>query len=182
MTNLVEKALPFYQSEEREVEKDEETLGYYNEAVRETEDWLRKVLSRDILENGYSSVSAILHLPLGDLAVDANAADVGTEAPLYFHHSLGGGTPEVFHTAIGDFDSYTYNAIIWEGDNPVRQLFEYFDSILISMRGSLSFALEEQNQHLITREMLKEYKWYDVLGLHRMMYGSLDEILHPQGE
>lgn len=177
--NLIEKALPFYQSEAREAGQDEKTLGYYREAVNEVESWLKSVLRRDILENGYSSVKAVIHLPSGDLVVETSAADACGEAPLYFAHSRGG-TPEVFHTPIGDFDAYTYNALIWEQGNPVRQLFKYFDGIITSMRCSLSHALEEQNQRLITDGMLREYRWYDVLGLHRMVYGSLDEVLPAQ--
>ena len=176
MKNLIENALPFYQSEAREVEKDEKTLEFYDEAVNEAERWLEGVLRRDILENGYDEVSAVLHLPLGDVSVEEDISLTRDVNP-FLTRSACGGKPEVFHTPIGVFDLYTYNAIVWESGNPVRELFEYFDGIIITMRGTLAFALDERNQHLITSELLREYKWYDVLGLHRMMYGSLDEIL-----
>lgn len=173
---LIENALPFYQGEEREVKKDEATLALYEDAVQETEGWLRKVLERDILENGYDSASATLYLPSGNLPVISTVAAVKSKGVLFFE-STRGGEAEKFHTPIGEFDQYTYNTIILEADNPVRLLFGYFDNIRIAMMASLSHILYEQNQVLLTREALKEYKWYDVLGLHRMMYGSLEEVL-----
>ncbi|MCM1058285.1 MAG: hypothetical protein NC517_11855 [Firmicutes bacterium] len=169
--SFTEKALPFYQSEERDVKKDEETLALYNGAVEESLSWLCGVLRRDILENGYEEVSAVLELPSGAREITVKAEEVRAEAPLFFQdESVSVRTPEIFHMPIGDLDLYTFNQIVWEQGNPVRLLFEHLSAVLTSMRGSLSHVLAERNQYLVTDEMLKEYKWYDVLGLHRMMY------------
>lgn len=147
-------------------------LQKYNDALVDVKRWLRSILMRELSESEYEAARVILYLPLEKLEVRVSAEiDVKFEEVLPWKYKetsciarqvFEKGTPELISTLIGRMDTYTYNAIIEDTDNPVRLLYQYF----ISMNDKLHQMIG--SSEMLTQDVLKKHKLQDELMLYRM--------------
>lgn len=163
------------QRDQLEVEK---LLYLYTQAVAEVRDWLQSVLCREMSEEGYSSVSVSLELPLETVNVKLNCESVADpiERPTYGYYPLERlhkEPPELLHTPAGRMDRYTYKAIREEEDNPAAMFLCHLSRLVNHLH------MLAGSEEMLDRDMLQTKGIEDVLQLYRldMLLKDMDRFL-----
>lgn len=147
------------------INNDNKLMKKYEEALKSVREWVKVVLSCEIMESkGVSSARAKLYLPDRFLETSVNVSELSDVFEPFSSCVCRFPNRSTLHTPIGEMGYVLYRAIVEVKDNPVKVLYGYFQSLIQQMRG----IVEHRRNcvvDLLHAGLLSEIGIVDVLGV-----------------
>lgn len=144
---------------------DAEVIASYNKAVDACRTWLKAVLAAEVVSETEKDISAAVSLLLPDRRLDVTIYT--SEFP--FGGGINADIEEKIHTPIGTMSLFVYRMLVDIPDNPVRELYGFFEDLLHQLHNIIIMPNHRDgDDDMLSMDMLEEEGIIDVLGVYKV--------------
>lgn len=157
--------LAVYEDNMPNMKNDAELLVSYNKAVDACRTWLKAVLAAELVSETEKDISAAVSLLLPDRRLDVTIYT--SEFP--FGGGINADIEEKIHTPIGTMSLLVYRMLVDIPDNPVRELYGFFEDLLHQLHNIIIMPNHRDgDDDMLSMDMLEEEGIIDVLGVYKV--------------